>query len=144
MTATLQDREGEGSKAGSNFSSNFSSGLNTPSNPAAPGSPVARPGSPNLLAMLLQTSYQPLVPGKCCESLGISRQHALNLLLHTDVTCSDSRAGLGAGSMMGLCYAEESYPQTVYCQHCICLISRACWPLAKVLRYSVEVPQCNT
>jgi hypothetical protein len=56
-----QDREGEGSKA----DSSFSSGLLTPSNPnAAPGSPQA-PGSPNLLAMLLQTSYQPLVPGAC-------------------------------------------------------------------------------
>jgi hypothetical protein len=59
----LQDREGEGSKA----DSCFSSGLLTPSNPVAPGSPSARPGSPgspNLLAMLLQTSYQPLVPGQ--------------------------------------------------------------------------------
>lgn len=54
-----QDREGEGSKA----DSTFSSGLLTPSNAMAPGSP-AQPGSPNLLAMLLQTSYQPLVPGE--------------------------------------------------------------------------------
>lgn len=55
-----QDREGEGARG----DSAFSSGCITPSAYGpAPGSPNARPGSPNLLAALLQSSYQPLVPG---------------------------------------------------------------------------------
>eukprot|EP00775_Hariotina_reticulata_P005826 gene5826-6067_t len=62
------DREGEGNRADSNFSSGFStpaaaynSAGNDPGSPtaAAPGSP----GSNDLLAALLATSYQPLVPG---------------------------------------------------------------------------------
>jgi hypothetical protein len=65
----FQDRDGEGSRADSSFSSGFSTpgagcykaADNSPGSPtaAAPGSP----GSTNLLAALLASSYQPLIPG---------------------------------------------------------------------------------
>eukprot|EP00878_Enallax_costatus_P018771 GHUV01019781.1.p1 GENE.GHUV01019781.1~~GHUV01019781.1.p1 ORF type:complete len:295 (+),score=54.89 GHUV01019781.1:560-1444(+) len=53
------DREGEGSRA----DSAFSSGIITPSGAGGMPSQPGSPGSTNLLAALLQTSYQPLVPG---------------------------------------------------------------------------------
>eukprot|EP00879_Flechtneria_rotunda_P017789 GHRR01018648.1.p1 GENE.GHRR01018648.1~~GHRR01018648.1.p1 ORF type:complete len:558 (+),score=195.68 GHRR01018648.1:134-1807(+) len=61
------DREGEGSRADSTFSSGCITPTLLPGNrfPAATAAaPIGGgPGSPNLLAALLQSSYQPLVPG---------------------------------------------------------------------------------
>jgi hypothetical protein len=61
--STLQDREGEGTRGDSAFSSGYITPSAYGTAAAAPGSPNARCGSPNLLAALLHSSYQPLLPG---------------------------------------------------------------------------------
>ncbi|KAF6254565.1 ARM repeat-containing protein [Scenedesmus sp. NREL 46B-D3] len=59
----VRDREGEGALGDSAFSSGYITPSANGAAAAAPGSPSAQSGSPNLLAALLHSSYQPLVPG---------------------------------------------------------------------------------
>lgn len=135
----MQDREGEGSKA----DSTFSSGLLTPNNPVAPGSPNARPGSPNLLAMLLQTSYQPLVPGgwgPVCF-LGLESSHTTHVWVMHASSCAGCRpfslaqaAQPDRSPARSACRAKASLltlppiaPSTSTC--CCCCWAR-CWTVA--------------